>query len=161
MRRFGSQLREVELGRLNIEVMDQPGLYYTAHHEWAEIVGGCPCMEEMIRIGVGDYVYKNYGKPRSLRCEEGLVGSRVQQGEKLGDLDLEMGTVAVLAPIEGYVVAINRRFQEQPDLVVGNPYHDGWIAYIRPVGALREVLGELLQPEEYLNRLKTIREEGA
>ena len=161
MRRFGSKLREVELGRLKIEVVDQPGLYYTPHHEWVEIVGGCPCMEEMIRIGMGDYVYKTYGKPQSFRCKEGIVGSHAHQGEKLGELELERGKVAVLAPIEGYVVAINRRFQEQPDSVVGSPYHNGWIAYIRPVGALRESLDGLLRPEKYLGWLETIREEGA
>lgn len=159
MRRFGSKLREVELGGLKIEVLDRPGLYYTSHHEWVEIVGGCPCMEEMIRIGMGDFVCKRYGKPHAFRVRGKVVGSWVQQDEELGRLELETGTAAVLAPIEGCVVAMNRRLQERPDLLVRGPHHSRWIAYIRPATAPREAVEGLLRPDEYLDLLKTIQQE--
>ena len=40
MPRVGSKLHQVEYRDLRIEIMDHPGLYYTRHHEWVQIVGG-------------------------------------------------------------------------------------------------------------------------
>ncbi len=35
-----------------------------------------------------------------------------------------------LAPVAGEVIAINERLEDEPNLVNGNPYGDGWLVKI-------------------------------
>ena len=78
------EVHQVEYDGLELEVIEHPGLYYTPHHQWVEAVGGCPCMEEMVRIGTGGFACKAYGKPNSSRAKDGVVGSELQQREAGG-----------------------------------------------------------------------------
>ena len=60
------------------------------------------------------------------------VGSEVNAGESLGEVESTKSVSDIYAPVAGAVVSHNERLQSQPELVNSDPYGDGWIVEIRP-----------------------------
>ena len=75
-----------------------------------------------------------------------------------------MGTVEsvkaiseIFAPISGKVVETNQNLVENPELLNGHPYTDGWIAKIQPTNLDRE-LKSLMNAQEYAEYISKLEE---
>jgi len=100
------------------------GLFYHPGHSWIR-----PEVENEVTVGMDDFAQKLIGRPSALDLPS--VGTRLEQGEKGWTVRVGPHTVAMLAPVGGEVVAVNRRLLDTPDLVNDAPYGEGWLLRLR------------------------------
>ncbi len=104
---------------------DQPGdVLYHPGHAWALPEGG-----DVVRIGIDDFAQKLLGRPSALVLPE--VGSRLEQGEKGWQIEVDSRRFDLLAPVGGEVVARNEAVIRDPDLLNRDPYGEGWLLEVR------------------------------
>jgi glycine cleavage system H protein len=116
-------------------------LKYTAEHEWVS----APNDDGIVRIGITSYAQDALGD--IVYVSVSAVGSDVNAGQALGEVESTKSVSDVYAPLAGAVVARNERLDQQPELLNSDPYGDGWIAEIRPADPA--ALGELLDAAAY------------
>lgn len=120
--------------------MEVPGdLRYTAEHEWARMVEGA------VRVGITDFAQDALGDVVFVSLPE--VGTRVEQGGKLGEVESTKSVSEIYAPVSGEVAAVNAELVDAPELLNSEPYGRGWLCDIRPddEGAVEG----LLEPSAY------------
>ena len=104
-------------------------LRYTAEHEWVS----APNEDGIVRVGITSYAQEALGD--IVYVSVPAVGSDVNPGEALGEVESTKSVSDIYAPLAGAVVARNERLDSQPELLNSDPYGDGWIAEIRPTDA--------------------------
>jgi len=101
-------------------------LRYTTEHEWVS----APTEDGIVRVGITSYAQEALGDVVYVSVSP--VGSEVNAGESLGEVESTKSVSDIYAPVAGAVVSHNERLQSQPELVNSDPYGDGWIVEIRP-----------------------------
>lgn len=101
-------------------------LRYTTEHEWVS----APTEDGIVRVGITSYAQEALGDV--VYVSVSAVGSDVNAGEALGEVESTKSVSDIYAPVAGAVVSQNERLQSQPELVNSDPYGDGWIVEIRP-----------------------------
>lgn len=104
--------------------MTPEDLKYTAEHEWVRLADG------VVRLGITDYAQEQLGDIVYVHLPD--VGTSVQAGEPMGELESTKSVSDLFAPITGELVAHNKELDAAPELCNSDPYGDGWIAEIRP-----------------------------
>lgn len=115
------------------------GPRYTQDHEWARAEDGG------IRIGITDYAQDALGDIVFVQVPE--IGTEVQAGSSLGEIESTKSVSDVYAPVSGTVVEVNHELADAPQRLNEDPYGDGWICVIRP--AEPAALDALLDAEAY------------
>jgi glycine cleavage system H protein len=108
-----------------------------------------------LRIGLADDRQRRVGPIRSVDFAE--AGMSVEVGDDLAYLGTDADDASVSAPLDGIVVAVNRRLLNEPELVNRDPYGAGWIVEMRP--AQWPLVG-VLDSESY-RRLRHLPSSGA
>ena len=95
---------------------------YAQTHEWIEISGdiGTVGISAHAAHQLGDVVFADAQK------KEG-----VKAGEEVANLESVKTTSAVYAPMDGSVVEVNTKLQDDPGLVNKSPEKDGWICKLK------------------------------
>jgi len=125
------------------------GLYYSKEHEWVLIKG------DRVIVGITDYAQKALHE--IVYVELPLVGSKVKQMRTMGTVESVKAVSEIFAPISGKVVETNQNLVENPELLNGHPYTDGWIAKIQPTNLDRE-LKSLMNAQEYAEYISKLEE---
>ena len=99
-------------------------LRYTAEHEWARSVAGA------VQVGITDFAQDALGDVVFVQLPE--VGSRVDAGGVLGEVESTKSVSEIYAPVSGEVSAVNNDLDEAPELLNSDPYGRGWICEIKP-----------------------------
>ena len=94
-------------------------LKYIRSHEWLRGEG------DAVVIGITDYAQDQLGEVVFVELPD--VGTGVEAGDELGTLESVKAVSEFLAPISGEVVEVNERLADEPNLVNGDPYGDGWL----------------------------------
>ncbi len=115
-------------------------LLYTSSHEWVEVLS-----DGTARIGITDHAQELLGDMVYVEVPE--VGDEVKSGEECAVVESVKAASDVYSPISGVVVAVNETLAENPGLVNGDPYSDGWIMRIKI--ADQGELEELFDAESY------------
>jgi len=97
-------------------------LRYTSDHEWARVDGAT------VRVGITDYAQDALGDVVFVSLPE--VGSRVEAGAILGEVESTKSVSEIYAPVAGVVVAANDALSNSPEQLNGDPYGEGWICEI-------------------------------
>jgi glycine cleavage system H protein len=98
-------------------------LKYTEEHEWlATTEGGA------VRVGITDYAQDQLGDVVFVELPK--VGTAVEAGSPLGEVESTKSVSEIFAPVSGTVVAVNNALDDSPELVNSDPYGDGWIVEI-------------------------------
>ena len=99
------------------------GLRYTREHEWIRVEGdqGTVGVTWFAQDQLGDVVF----------VELPAVGSRLTRNEPFGVVESVKTVSDVYAPVNGEVVAVNEKLNDQPELVNQDPYGDGWMIVVR------------------------------
>lgn len=121
-------------------------LKYTAEHEWVRSPGET---EGAVRIGITHYAQDALGDIVYATLPE--VGTEVQAGAAVGELESTKSVSDVYVPITGRVVARNDALENNPELVNSDPYGDGWLFEVEP-GTPADLDG-LMSAEEYQSSL--------
>lgn len=101
-------------------------LRYSSDHEWARVHGS------RITVGITDYAQDALGDV--VFVEVPTVGVSVQAGERVCEVESTKSVSDIFAPVAGTVVEANDALAEQPELLNGDPYGEGWICVIELSG---------------------------
>ena len=105
--------------------MDFPqDLRYSKEHEWARTEEG------LVRVGITDFAQDALGDVVFVDLPE--VGSKVEAGRPLGEVESTKSVSDIFSPVSGTVVELNALVDERPELVNEQPYGDGWLLVIEP-----------------------------
>ena len=124
-------------------------LRYASSHEWVRVVEGGEVL-----MGISDFAQDALGDVVYIDLPE--VGRTVEAGDGIAEIESTKSVNDVYAPISGTVVAINEALMDNPEIVNGDPYGEGWFLRIAPAGGEVD-LSSLLEATAY--RLTTEAEE--
>lgn len=102
---------------------------YTNDHEWIRIEGA------EAYIGITDYAQSELGE--IVYVDVTTVGETLAQNEVFGSIEAVKTVSDLLMPVAGKLLEINEALEASPELVNSDPYGDGWIIRISPVGESR------------------------
>jgi glycine cleavage system H protein len=97
-------------------------LKYTKDHEWIRVEGN----EAYIGITafaqqeLGDIVYVDIDK----------IGVEISIEEVFGTIEAVKTVSDLFMPVAGIILEVNKKLDQNPELVNTNPYGDGWIIKI-------------------------------
>ncbi|GAA4266995.1 glycine cleavage system protein GcvH [Frondihabitans peucedani] len=117
---------------------DLSTLKYTAEHEWLLIDG------DTATVGITDYAADKLGDV--VYVDLPAVGSDVEAGKVVGEIESTKSVGELFAPVLGTVLEINDAVVDAPDLVNSSPFDDGWLIRITLSGDLPA----LLSRDEYV-----------
>ncbi|GAB7051787.1 glycine cleavage system protein GcvH [Catenuloplanes indicus] len=100
-------------------------LRYTAEHEWVSGDGSAA-----VRVGITDFAQQALGDIVYVQLPD--VGTTVQAGESLGEVESTKSVSEIYAPISGTVAAKNTALDDQAELINTDPYGEGWLIEITP-----------------------------
>jgi len=96
------------------------GIFYHQGHSWVrEEIGG------LLRVGVDDFAQKMLGTVSSIHT--GKAGAMVKQGEQGWTLKAGARSVAMLSPVDGEILEVNKDVLSDPSLINRDPYGKGWL----------------------------------
>jgi glycine cleavage system H protein len=110
---------------MNIGQVEFPDdLHYLLEHDvWARLHADATATVGITALGI-----KLAGE--IYMCRPKAVGSVIEQGRSVAVVELAKAIVSVKSPVRGTVVEVNGRLANEPELVFGDPYGDGWLARI-------------------------------
>jgi glycine cleavage system H protein len=114
-------------------------LRYSAEHEWVRVDGG------RARVGITDYAQDALGD--IVYVEVPAVGSTVDAGGPLGEVESTKSVSELYAPLAGTVTAVNEALAAAPERVNQDPYGEGWICELELAEGADP--GALLDPAAY------------
>lgn len=94
-------------------------LNYTSDHEWVRLDAG------HARVGITDYAQDALGDV--VFVEVPAVGSSVEIGGSMGEVESTKSVSDIYAPLTGTVVEVNETLDGTPGKLNEDPYGDGWM----------------------------------
>jgi len=98
-------------------------LKYGRTHEWARVEG------DIVVVGISHYAQDQLGEVVYVELPD--VGSDATAAEELGTLESVKAVSEFNSPVNGEVVEVNERLEDEPNLVNEDPYGEGWLAKIK------------------------------
>lgn len=97
-------------------------LRYHQEHEWARIKGtqATVGISHFAQDALGDIVFIDLPK----------VGSAVQAGQQIGEVESTKTTSTIYTPISGTIVKVNVDLKDHPEVINSDPYGQGWMVVI-------------------------------
>lgn len=86
----------------------------------------------LARAGLTDYRQQASGDVAFVELPP--AGQVVAAGEDLASIETVKVDLAVPAPFDGEVMAVNAGLEDEPELINQDPYGRGWLAELRPAG---------------------------
>lgn len=120
------------------EILDN--LLYTSDHEWLGLND-----DGSVTVGISDHAQAALGE--LVFVEVPNVGDSFSAGDACAVVESVKAASDIYCPIAGTVVAVNAALADQPELVNGSPYDNGWVFRLQPDDA--SVLDELLDADAY------------
>jgi len=120
------------------EILDN--LLYTSDHEWLNLND-----DGSVTVGISDHAQAALGE--LVFVEVPNVGDSFSAGDACAVVESVKAASDIYCPIAGTVVAVNAALADQPELVNGSPYENGWVFRLQPDDAT--VLDELLDADAY------------
>lgn len=97
---------------------------YAKTHEWARKEN------DEIVIGITDYAQSTLSDIVYVELPE--VGDEIIQGEQFGVVESVKAAADIYAPMSGEVIAVNEALMDEPELVNGDAFGEGWMVRIAP-----------------------------
>ena len=115
-------------------------LKYASSHEWARLEE-----DGTITIGITDHAQEALGDV--VFVELPGVGDSLAAGDEAGVVESVKAASDIYAPVGGEVIAVNAQLEDEPEIVNGDPYNDGWFFRLQPSDSSE--LDKLLSAEDY------------
>jgi glycine cleavage system H protein len=94
-------------------------LRYSPEHEWVRLEG------TRVRVGITDYAQDALGD--IVFVDLPAVGSEVEAGGQLGEVESTKSVSEIYAPLSGTVTTVNESLAAAPDRINQDPYGEGWL----------------------------------
>ncbi|MGK9369800.1 glycine cleavage system protein GcvH [Melioribacter sp. Ez-97] len=118
-------------------------LHYTKDHEWIKVEGNTGI------IGITDYAQSELGDIVFVDINPGL--EEIKMSESFGTIEAVKTVSELYAPVDGKVIEINPKLQDEPQLVNSDPYGEGWLIKIELTNP--DQVNQLLDAEAYKNQI--------
>lgn len=118
-------------------------LKYTKDHEWIKVEGnvGTIGITDFAQSELGDIVYVDIAPDIS----------ELTIGESFGTIEAVKTVSDMYAPVTGKVLELNKKLNDEPQLVNTDPYGEGWIIKVELSNASQ--LNDLLDAAAYNSQL--------
>ncbi len=113
---------------------------FSADHYWFHL------RDDVWAIGLTDFAQTSLGDFVYISLP--LPGAWFQHGDRIGEIESIKAVSDLEAPFSCTVVETNHEAEEDPSLINGDPYGDGWLLKVEPDTV--EDLTELLDYQGYL-----------
>jgi glycine cleavage system H protein len=123
-------------------------LKYTSEHEWVRSPGES---DGAVRVGITHFAQDALGDIVYVSLPE--VGSDVESGSAIGELESTKSVSDIYAPLTGKVVSRNDALDGTPELVNSDPYGEGWLFEVVPADA--SSVGLLMDSNTYQSSLES------
>jgi glycine cleavage system H lipoate-binding protein len=100
------------------------GYCFHPGHTWVVDEG-----RQNARVGVDAFAGNLFGKIDSIDVSD--LNRWVRQGQPLCTVTREGQEVKLLSPVEGVLVSVNHEVLKNPNLIVDDPYKNGWLCVIK------------------------------
>jgi glycine cleavage system H lipoate-binding protein len=100
------------------------GYCFHPGHTWAVDEG-----HGNARVGIDAFAGNLFGRIDSI--ELAALNRWVRQGQKLCTVKREGRSIDLLSPVEGVLVSLNHELLKNPNLIVEDPYKNGWMCVIK------------------------------
>jgi glycine cleavage system H lipoate-binding protein len=100
------------------------GFGFHPGHAWARRVGG-----RNVKVGIDDFARAVVGPIAGVTLPG--IGARLRRGQTAWTLHGAAGSLPILAPVDGEVVAVNRGASLASGRVETDPYGEGWLLEVR------------------------------
>ena len=100
------------------------GYCFHPGHTWIRDEG-----HQDARVGIDAFAGNLFGKIDAI--EMATLNRWVRQGQKLCTVKREGQSADLLSPVEGVLVSVNHEVLKNPNLIVEDPYKDGWLCVIK------------------------------
>lgn len=115
-------------------------LKYLDTHEYVRLDG------EIATIGITAFAVDQLGDIVFLELPE--VSDAVELGQSFGTVESVKAVEDLKAPVSGTVIEINEAMVDSPELIVEDPYGEGWLLKVR-VDNPDDELADTLSATEY------------
>lgn len=117
-----------------------PDVVYASTHEWAR-------KEEdgTITVGISDFAQEQLGD--IVYIELPGIGDTATVGDEIAVVESVKAASDIYSPVSGEVVRINEKLEDEPEIVNGEPYDQGWFFAVQPDDV--DELENLLSAEDY------------
>jgi len=116
-------------------------LKYTAEHEWIKIE------DNIATVGITDFAQGELGD--IVYIEIDTLGNELKANDVFGTVEAVKTVSDLFMPIDGKVIELNSKLDNNPELVNNDPYGEGWIIKIEISNNYNN--SSLLSAEEYRN----------
>ena len=99
------------------------GLKYHPEHDWARIEG-----DEAV-LGITWWAQDALGE--LVHFEAPATGGTKTKDAPYGEVESEKAVSDVIAPLSGEILEVNQKAVDEPEIVNGDPYGEGWLVRIR------------------------------
>lgn len=99
-------------------------LYYHRGHTWAR-----PLDANTVVVGVDDFARRLVGPAAAVKAPS--RGDWLAQGARAFAMKLDGKEAALLSPVEGEVIEVNRELLANPELASQDPYGKGWVMKLK------------------------------
>ena len=118
-------------------------LKYTKDHEWIKVDG------KVGTIGITDFAQGELGDIVYIDIAPDI--SDLTVGESFGTIEAVKTVSDMYAPVNGKVLELNKKLNDEPQLVNTDPYGEGWIIKVELSDASQ--LNDLLDAVAYSSQL--------
>jgi len=119
------------------EVRDD--LKYTETHEWVKLDG------DKAKVGITDHAQSELTDIVFVELPE--IGKELNKGEEICVVESVKSVSEIYAPVSGKIINVNKKLEDEPEIINKNPYDDGWLVELEIKD--KSELDSLLDAEAY------------
>ena len=97
---------------------------YLASHEWGRIDE-----EGILTVGISDHAQDLLGDIVFVELPD--IGKNLEAEEESAIVESVKAASDVYSPLSGEVIEVNEKLLDEPEIVNGSPYEEGWFFKIR------------------------------
>jgi glycine cleavage system H protein len=103
--------------------MNPNALRYTKTHEWALLEG------DVVTVGITKFAADQLTDITYIELPD--PGDHVFTGQEFGNIETVKAVSELYAPLDGEVIAVNDKLDEDPNLIIKHPFDAGWLIKVR------------------------------
>ena len=119
--------------------MDPHKLRYAKTHEWAYLEG------DICTVGLTQFAVEQLTDIIYVDLPD--VDDPAMQGESFGEIESVKAVSDLYSPVEGDIIEVNKKLENDPTLVSQDPYGKGWVMKVKV--APGTTLDHLMTLEQY------------
>ena len=120
--------------------IDPSDLKYATSYEWARDIG-----DGTVIVGISDHAQESLCDVVYVELPQ--LGTLISAGDEAGVVESVKAASDIYTPVSGEIVGTNEQLEEEPEIINGSPYEDGWL-FIVKMSDLEE-LDSLMSADEY------------